>query len=69
MIHLVLSSFVADEFVAAAGSDFGSNQILIQPSVVSFVKLEKSQFDQVVLVDIGGSHIRVSHVVIGFHPL
>ena len=48
MIHLVLSSFVADEFVAAAGSDFGSNQILIQPSVVSFVKLEKSQFDQVV---------------------
>ena len=47
MIHLVLS-FVADEFVVAAGSDFGSNQILIQPSVVSFVKLEKSQFDQVV---------------------
>ena len=46
MIHLVLSSFVADEFVAAAGSDFGSNQILIQPSVVSFVKLEKSQFGQ-----------------------
>ena len=43
------SSFTwASPFVAAAESNFGSNQILIQPS---FVKLETSQFDQVVLVD------------------